>query len=448
MKREIFALAALLVGGVGGVQIWVAAGLTATLGILSIFVWLFAAALMAIIALCLLRCMIFYPRVSGNYAYVRAAFGHFYGFMTGWAMLWSEAIMFGILALAAVDFIGLFFKLSAVASIGLKAGFIVLVTALTLMDGRKTPAIWPLIKVLMLFGFIGMAIAFVTTRPEMLSAQWTSNWMEILPALAIAMWAFSGFEITPFLRNNYSAIDMRIVVAIAFSILAAIFISFNFLVQVAGQGVNTTTAAVTSTISNGIGLGIAGIAFAALAALLAFSSPLAVRTPQICNVSRAMAADGMLPNVVTKYKYGDYILWPIISQAIIAFIASMTNEIPGLIYFSFTMLAIALAALSMAYARLRRYYMRTPYEKLTPAYSVGFVIIILLVICSQLPATPMLCALIIFLLGIPFYIHLSSKVENAKLKELVMSEEYNRINCGLIMRSYLGSLLTKFVRWK
>lgn len=155
-----------------------------------------------------------------------------------------------------------------------------------------------------------------------------------------------------------------------------------------------------------------------------------------------MASDGMLPKVLSKYRKGNVLIIPLIAQAVVAFIASLTNDISGLIFFSFVLLSISIIAGCFAYSRLLRYYTRKPYENPKPAYSVFLIIIVMLCILSQIPPTPLLVAIIVLLFGVPVYLHLSPKCEIADLKDKVLSQEYNESYSDIIRGSYLGVIFT------
>jgi len=441
MKQGTMAMAALLLGSIGGVQIWAAAGMSAGIGLASILVWLAAAGIMAMVALYLLRCASFYSRVAGGYAYVKAAYGHFYGFFAGWSTIWAEAITLGILAVLASKMIGTLVQLPVVADIGIKAGFIVIIVILTLLDARVTSRWWSAAKLVMLFVFLGIGAIFVASNPSALALGWTGGWLGVLPALAIAIWAFGGFEIAS--MPSKITDDIRLPVAIAFGIAVIIFICFSTFVQVAAGNSALPIVSAATGIPAALGLGLAGIAFIVAAALVAFLSPSAARTPHVCLLSKAMVADGMLPPMVGRHERNDVLLVPLIAQAVIAFIASLFNDVGGLIFFAFVLLALSLASTSIAYGRLRRYYLRKPYEKFSPDYSVVLVVAILAVTVTQIPIEPLLIAVMVILLGIPFYIHFAPKTENAVMKEKITSEIFIEKACGVARRAYLGSLLER-----
>jgi hypothetical protein len=379
--------------------------------------------------------------VAGGYAYVKAAYGHFYGFFAGWSTVWAEAITLGILAILASKMIATLVQLPAMADIGIKASFIGVIVVFTLLDARVTSRWWSAAKMAFLFAFLGIGAIFLVSNPSALSLGWAGGWLGILPALAIAMWAFGGFEIAS--MPSKITCDIRQPVVIAFGIAVIIFICFSTIVQVAAGNSMLPIVSAATGIPAALGLGLAGVAFIVAAALVAFLSPSAARTPHVCLLSKAMVADGMLPPMVGRHEYNDILLIPLIAQAVIAFIASLFDDVGGLIFFAFVLLAVSFASTSVAYGRLRRYYLRKPYEKFSLDYSVVLVVAILAVTTTQVPVEPLLVALIIILLGIPFYIHLSPKTENAAMKEKITSEVFIEKACGVVRRAYLGSLLER-----
>ncbi len=442
VNKETLCLAAMLLGSIGGAQIWLSAGLTAGMGAFSPLIWLAGAAVMAMAALCILRCASFGPQVSGGSSCVRTAYGHFYGFIAGWSTLWAESVILGMMAIAVSEFISLLIQLPFIASVGLKALFIAAVVVATVF-GSKTPRAWSMFRLLLLFIFMAMGAIFVAARPGTLFFPLTTDLLGILPALAIAMWAFSGFEIAP-LPVISNECDIRKAVTYAFGAAVVIFVLFSLFIQAASGQTEISVSAAAAGMSTAIGLGMIGIAIAALAAITAFASPNAARVPQVCTTAMAMTADGMLPKIIAKYRRGDILLIPLATQAVVAFAASLSNDIGGLIFFSFSLLAISLISGCLAYARLLRYYTRKPYEKPKPAYSVIVITIVILVTLTQLPPTPLLVAVMVMLLGIPFYIHSTTKCELPELKERVMSNDYIEACCDKAKNSYLGALFSLF----
>lgn len=445
MDRETLALAAILLGGIGGIQIWVVAGLTAGLGPLAIAIWLIAAGIMAMAAMCQLRCAGFHPRPAVVCTYVHSAYGHFYAFMTGWTGLWAESMVLAIFAIGIVDFVGAFVQLPFAVSAGLKAAYIATIAVLTALGGGKVPRAWQLVRLAMLFGFLATAAAFIIINPARLALATTAGWAAFLPALAVAIWAFSGFEAIVLPTGTERGRQVR-AAAIAFGIATAIYIAFDTLIVAAlGQpAAGLPVPAAAATISTGLGIGVAGIALVVAAAATAFIGPGTARVPQVNYIATSMVADGMLPRSVAACKHREVLLVPLAAQAVIAFIVSLSGDILDLIFFSFVMMAVALIAMCIAYNRLRRYYMRRPYEKLAPDYGILLVVAVLLVTLSQVPATALLIALIVLLMGIPFYIHLAPKTEDAAMKEHLMSETYSWFAYEVASNRYLGALLAQF----
>jgi amino acid transporter len=446
MNKEVLGMAALIMGSIGGVQLWLASGFFSGLGLAMPIVWLVAAAVMGITAFCMFNCSSYYPHIAGSYTCVRAAYGHFYGFITGWSTLWAESVVLGMMAIVVWAFVSVFVPLSPLASIIVKAAFIIAITAATLLNFRRMSRAWPVLKLVLLLVFVLLAVAFVAAKPSVLPAVWPIQTLGILPALAIAIWAFSGFEIVPM----YAGGDKKNIikaVALAFSILVVIFLVFNILVQSA-LGANSAIAPAVDAsvnVSSLLGLGLIGVAIAALAAFSAFASPCTARVPQISNMTSAMTADGMFPKIIAKYRHGDVLILPLLAQAAVAMIAAMSNSIDGLIYFSFTLLVVSIIPSCLAYGRLLRYYTRMPYEKPQVNWRVIIVTLVLLATLTQIPPIPMLVAIIMLLVGIPFYIHASPKSELAELKDRMLKKDYFDSVCSTIRSTYLGSIIDVFM---
>jgi amino acid transporter len=435
-------LAALFAGSIGGAGIWIAAGLTELTWPAWLFVWPLAGLIAALIAICIVRCMVLHP-VSSPYAHVTAAFGHFYGFMTGWTILLAEIVILSLFATAFSIYLSVFIPLTGLAVTFAKAVFILGLTAAAAVIGTRWAKIdraAAMIRLGLLGFFIIAGLALLAARPEVLITDISLEIASLLPALVLVLWAFSGLEIAifPAMRER----DGVRSVLLALAVLTGIYFVMNLLAHSAGSGALPLIAAGQSIFA-AAGLGQAGMALAALAALAALVCPRTARITGTARLSLAMAADGMLSASFVKFcRNQPRSTWLFAVCAI----ALSFFDIIWLIHMAMFCLAVTFIALCLAYLRLRRYYLRVPYARLPLDPAAIVALLVLLALLSQIAISPALVAIIIVLLGIPFYIHLSPKTEIRRIKDKILSRRYILASCREAQGTYLGPLLLALKR--
>ena len=117
----------------------------------------------ALIALAFVQCSMIHPVVGGSYAYTRAAFGRFVGFLAGWALYVGEFVALPVFPLAFVNYLGLLLPNlpGTPAALLAKVGLILLVTVINLRGVRTSGMlndVLTLVKLVPLAAFLVVAL--------------------------------------------------------------------------------------------------------------------------------------------------------------------------------------------------------------------------------------------------------------------------------------------------
>ena len=109
-QLTLFDVTNLVVGAIIGADIYVASALGAgLLGPFSLVAWVVAGVIAIVIALCFAQCSALLPKVGGPYAYARAAWGPFAGFIVGWSLWLAEWISLAVFPVAFTQYLMFFF---------------------------------------------------------------------------------------------------------------------------------------------------------------------------------------------------------------------------------------------------------------------------------------------------------------------------------------------------
>ena len=108
-KLSLFDVTNLVIGAIIGADIYVASSFGAGfLGPFSLVVWVVAGLIAIVIALCFAQCVMLLPKVGGPYAYAKAAWGPFAGFIVGWSLWLAEWISLAVFPLAFTRYLMFF----------------------------------------------------------------------------------------------------------------------------------------------------------------------------------------------------------------------------------------------------------------------------------------------------------------------------------------------------
>lgn len=191
----------LTVGVMIGSGVFMLPAVLARYGLVSFGGWLISGAGSILLALALGRLAARTPRSGGPYAYVRAAFGDFAGFLMGWGHWASYWIAIPTVAIAFVGYLTVFAPALSANPLAQMLVALALIWTLTLVNVRGLREsgllqlamtllkLVPLLVVIALGAAVGEASNFPAFNPE---------GAPILATLAattlITSWAFSGFE--------------------------------------------------------------------------------------------------------------------------------------------------------------------------------------------------------------------------------------------------------------
>lgn len=200
-KLGIWITTSLVAGNMIGSGIFLLPATLALFGAISLFGWLFSSVGAIFLALVFSSLSRFISGAGGPYAYTRAAFGDFHGFLVAWGYwvaLWSGN---GAIALAAVGYLGAFFPvlaedpvISALTAIGL-IWFFSLINMLGIREAGMVQLVTTILKLLplILIGTVGF-LYFHSDHFTPLNLSDETNFSAITTTAALTLWAFIGLE--------------------------------------------------------------------------------------------------------------------------------------------------------------------------------------------------------------------------------------------------------------
>lgn len=193
--------AALVVGNMIGSGVFLLPSSLAPYGGISIVGWLFTATGAMLLALVFARLGRQQPRVGGPYAYTRAAFGDFAGFVVGWGYWISIWVGNAAIAVAFAGYLGFFWP--RISHDGALAGAIALaaVWLLTVVNsagvrqGGRVQVVTTALKLLPLVGVAAFGLAlFHPANFQPFNRAGGSTLGAVSATAALTLWAFLGLE--------------------------------------------------------------------------------------------------------------------------------------------------------------------------------------------------------------------------------------------------------------
>ena len=135
----LFDVMNLVIGAIVGADIYIAAAFGAGyLGPATLIAWIIAGVMAIIIALSFAECSSILPRVGGPYAYVKEAFGDFWGFLAGWSLIIAEWSAIAVFPLAFVAYLTYFYHdMPQSIQILIKVSFVLFLSVINLMGARQ-----------------------------------------------------------------------------------------------------------------------------------------------------------------------------------------------------------------------------------------------------------------------------------------------------------------------
>lgn len=434
-----------------GADIVIVAGMAAgMLGASSIVAWLLAGIIAAIMAVTVAKAATLYPMVTGPHGYASAAFGHLWGFLSGWAFWLGTALITAVFASAAIFYLGMFVQIGTLVGAALKVMIVAAITGLAILSfDRKLPAWSTAVKLLLPAAIIIGGMVALVSRPEV----FISNYANILPvgiaqlpiALGLMLWAFAGFELPLFKRTRPEEKKLELAAVGAVALLTIFFLVINAFVYgiVPSTRLGYSPVPIIPALSELLG-GVAGgvlVSILGLVALFTLFAPREAGTWGAGEIACGMAADGMAPRFfgelhqTARTPHCAFIL-----QGVVAAVAAAIFGPANLIWISVTCLLIGWASIAVAYLRLRVYYYRTPYSRLPLEILPIIAVVVTVWLLYSVPVIPLLVALLLFAIGPVFYVHYAPCKECSKIKDRMLSESNAESRNSFLADSYLGWL--------
>jgi amino acid transporter len=433
LRRELtyFDVTNIVIGSVIGADIYIVSAIAAGLvGAFSIIVWLIASLFAIIIALVFAHCSMYCPRVGGPFAYVSKGLDDFYGFLAGWGMWIAEMLTLAVFPLVFVNYLRFFIPLDFFQQTIIKGLLISCLTVVNIFGVKKAGIlndILTIFKLLPLLLLIVLGLFYISSNTSV----FVSNYSTILPlglenfgrALILIFWAYAGFEFATLpateIKNPRRTIPRAMVTGMLIVTLFYMLTNFAVYSTVNWQTLKNTN--VPLVLSGMILMGGVGAIIMTVGALLSVSGSDESNILGTARLSYAMSIDGLFPKVFSKihprYKT-PYIA--LIIQAVFAFAASAYAGVTDLISFSMFNLSFSYLLTCLALVALRRKErMNMTGENVLPW--LGLAICLYLLYSSTL--TEKIIGSIVILVGIPFYVFLSPKVDIHHLKRMFLSEE-------------------------
>lgn len=245
------------------------------------------------------------PKSGGPYAYTRAGFGDFAGFLMAWGYWISIWISVAAVTVAFIGYLSEFIpSLKSSANMSLAAGLI-LIWSLVLLNCRTVKGSSFLQLVTSLAKFLPLLFLALFGLTNIESANYASmvepeNGMSAVSAAsALAMWAFIGFEVATIPAGEIKDPARTIPRATVAGVLAVTVLYIS--VTVAAFGLLPAEALMASTApladAAGVLVGSSGAAIVAIIALIATASGVNANIFAIGQMPMAAALDGLFPKM-------------------------------------------------------------------------------------------------------------------------------------------------------
>lgn len=440
-KLSLFDVINLVVGAIIGADIYVASSFGAGyLGPSSLIVWIIAGIIAIILALCFAQCAALLPKVGGPYAYAKAAWGSFAGFIVGWSLWLAEWISLAVFPVAFTRYLMFFLpNLDWIHQIIVKVLFVIFLATTNIIGVKaagRTNDFLTIVKLVPLLLFTVVGLSYIVIQPHVAA----SNFSPFFPfgvgnfgsALVLIFWAYAGFEISTIpadeIKDPGRIIPKAILLGI--SIVTIFYLTTNtilFGVRPWSQLASDTAplaSATTAILRVNPFLVLIGGAIVGIGALISVAGSDESGMIGTSRLGYALAVDGLFPRIFAKThpKFKTPYLG-IIIQAVTALIASIIGSLSMLIATSVFFMALAYVATSASIFSLRKKNLKPLFQLRGGLLIPSLGIIFSLYIISQCTIPQIIMALILLSIGIPIYIKFSPKKELTELKEVLLSRE-------------------------
>ena len=425
-KLTLFDVTNLVVGAIVGADIYVAASFgSGLLGPASLLSWVVAGIFATIIALVFAKCSGVVKEAGGPYAYAKEAFGHFSGFITGWALWLAEVAALCVFPVAFVTYFSFFFPLEFIGRtimVLLFVLFLFLTNYFGVKKAARTNDAFTILKIAPLFLLIIAGFVWIAAHPSMAA----SNLSPFAPlgfenfgmATVLIFWAYVGFELASIPVKDIKNAEKTIPKAIVFGMLivSVFYILTNFVIissanyiQLAGQSAPLTFVALI--LMGGLGAVIMGIG-----AMISVSGSDESGLIGTTRLAYSMAADGYFPKFLgSLHKKYSTPHTSLAVHSLIAFIAAAFLPIKDLITFSVFTFCFCFIMVSLSALRLRK-------DLTTKALSLSSIVICFYLI-SQSGLSSIVLGLVMLAIGIPVYFFFAPKTEFSEAKKFLSKED-------------------------
>jgi amino acid transporter len=421
----LFDVMNLVIGAIVGADIYIAAAFGAGyLGPASLIAWIIAGIMAIIIALSFAECSSILPRVGGPYAYVKEAFGDFWGFIAGWSLIIAEWSAIAVFPLAFVAYLTYFYHdMPQSIQILIKVLFVLFLTVINLLGARqggKLNDILTILKIAPIILFTIIGIAYFIIKPSLLITHLTPfvplGFGSIGGALVLIFWAYVGFELVTIPSDEI--IDPKRTIPLAIGVGMAVITVFyfitNFVVVGAVPWMELSTSSAPLTLAGYAIMGSVGAIILSVGALFSISGSDEAGILCSARIPYAMAGDGLLPSFFAKVhpKYNTPYI-SLLIQNTITLIAAIFGTISQLIILSvFTILFCYLLTCLSVFPLRKNLGGGIKLPRIIPV--LGIIIIIYMI--TQTAINQIMIGTILILLGIPIYLKYAPKTQIKTVK--------------------------------
>jgi len=346
---------ALVTGNMIGSGVFLLPASLAPYGAISFLGWLFTAAGAAALALVFARLSRMVPRAGGPYAFTRAGFGDFAGFLVAWGYWISIWAGNAAIAVAFVSYLGFFFPVLSASGPAAAASAIATVWMLTFVNGLgvrtagKVQLVTTILKLVPLIavGFFGLFYMKVENFTPF-NPGGKPVFSATTSAAALALWAFLGLESATVpadnVRNPGKTIPRATILGTLLSTIVYILGTASVMGVIPAAALATSTAPFADA-AKALWGDWAGYAIAAGAAVSCFGALNGWILLQ-GQLPRAAAIDGLFPVVFKRLSARGTPVAGLVLSSVLVSLLVVTNYTRGLVgMFTFIILLATLATL-------------------------------------------------------------------------------------------------------
>lgn len=366
----------LVVGNMIGAGIFLMPAALAAYGGISVMGWLVSAAGALILARVFSKLSLLVPNSNGGpYAFSRAGFGDYLGFLVAWGYWISIWVSNAAIAIAFVAAMSVFFpqlvesKVAAVLVALAAIWFLTWVNSKGIRESGKLQILTTALKIIPLFLVIAFGFFFFdSSNFTPFNNSGTSNWGAIAVTATMTFYAFLGFECATIPATNVENPEKTVPRATMIgTILTTIFYILGTVVV---MGMIPVDLLAKSPAPFADAMGIIGgewgknlvAAGAAIAAFGALNGWILIQG----QIARATAIDDLFPSIFKRDNSNGVPIWGLIIGSVLTSVVMLMNYTDGLVeQFRFIILLTTLCSL-IPYLFSAAAYVLIALENLTP----------------------------------------------------------------------------------